>query len=151
MLGTGFAQKETGNPASASSDAQAKSSASQSEKSTGTEGKIQSYKGELVPASCGGAAASSATPASGAKSGEANRAAESGGSQSCSPSSNVTEFALKTKDGRTLPFDLVGNARAQDAIKNKKKWQDAASAGKPVHVKVHAAEEQGKLTVMSIH
>jgi len=45
---------------------------------------------------------------------------------------------------------LVGNERAQQAIKNNKKWEVAATSGKPIPVKVNGTEEEGKLTVMSI-
>jgi hypothetical protein len=53
-------------------------------------------------------------------------------------------------DGRVLRFDLVGNDRAQEAFKNKKKWGEAASAGKPVKVTVKGVMSGEKLIVSSI-
>jgi hypothetical protein len=109
----------------------------------------RSYKGDLVSANCagnsGGAEAKNATVKN---SGEADR---SSGSQGCTVSSSTSEFALKTKDGRTLPFDLVGNLRTQDALKNNKKWASAASSGKPIEAKVSGIENNGRLTVLSVH
>ncbi len=147
--------------------------------STGTTGatqvKTETFKGTLVDASCamgGGTAASTstsgaarsaaadntATPAApdnsnGGKSkkhkGEANRGASDQG-QSCAVSSSTSQFALKTKDGRTLRFDEVGNERAQQVIKDKKKWNEAASSGKPIHAKVSGVMNGDQVTVMSI-
>ena len=71
--------------------------------------------------------------------------------QTCSVSSNTSQFALKLEDGRTLRFDSVGNVRAQDAIKNKKKWNEAAGAGKPIRAKVMGFMTGDKLLVTSIN
>ena len=130
LLGVAIAQKQPASTPSKSTENQAKKSANSAASSDRNDGKIHTYKGSLVAASCTAA------------SGEA--------SQNCGVSAKATEFALKTSDGRTLTFDLVGNVRAQEAIKNKKKWEDAATSGKPIAVTVNATEEQGKLTVMSI-
>lgn len=127
LLGVAIAQKQPASTPSKSTENQTKNSAT-SAASNGA--KIHTYKGSLVAASCAAA------------SGEA--------SQNCGVSANATEFALKTSDGRTLAFDLVGNERAQEAIKNNKKWEVAATSGKPIPVKVNGTEEEGKLTVMSI-
>jgi hypothetical protein len=118
----------------------------------------QSYKGTLVDASC---TMSSATPSAAgtqqapAKSkenkNEANRtAAAENPAQACSISANTTQFALKLNDGRTTPFDSVGNLRAQETIKSKKTWNDAVGSGKPIHAKVSGVMTDDKLMVMSI-
>lgn len=118
--------------------------------------KTQSYSGTLMDASCAGAGA--ATPATTAASGaaekkatgDANRAAPDQG-QSCSVSSSTTQFALKLKDGRVAKLDDVGNQRAQEALKNKKKWSQDAAANKPIHASVSGVLNDDKLLVMSIH
>jgi len=55
------------------------------------------------------------------------------------------------KDGQTVRFDDVGNARVQEAIKAHKKWSDSSTANKPVRVKVTGVMSGDKLTVMSIN
>ena len=130
LLGVAIAQKQPASTPSKSTENQTKNSATSAANSDRNGPKIRTYKGSLVAASCAAA------------SGEA--------SQNCGVSANATEFALKTSDGRTLAFDLVGNERAQQAIKNNKKWEVAATSGKPIPVKVNGTEEEGKLTVMSI-
>ena len=93
------------------------------------------YKGTLVDAGC-------------ASSG--NTATNNTAGGSCAPSANTSQFAIRLADGRTLKFDSVGNMRAQDALKARKKWTDAAAAGKPVRVKVHGMMSEDTLTVTSI-
>src|SRR5579862_8353587 len=88
--------------------------------------KTETYKGTLVDASCAGSGAPSSAPAA-AKS-PVSTANQSAG---CTVSSNTKEFALKTNSGQTYRFDSVGNQRAEQAIKNRKKWNDLATAGKP--------------------
>jgi hypothetical protein len=107
----------------------------------------------LVAASCAGSSGETQAASSKAAkqpAGEASRSTDASASQGCGLSGSVSEFALKTTDGRTLPFDLVGNERAQEALKANKKWESAASSGKPIQTKVHATEDGGKLTVISI-
>ena len=120
------------------------------------EGESQSYKGTLVDASCTASTSPSATQQAAPDSArtkerknEANRSAENPG-QACSVSANTTQFVLKLDDGRSLRFDSVGNLRAQDAMKNKKKWNEAVSSGKPVHAKVSGLMIGDKLMVMAI-
>jgi len=48
-------------------------------------------------------------------------------------------------------FDLVGNQRAQDELKNNKHWSKDLSAGKPIKVKVYGVMSGDKLVVSSIH
>ena len=115
--------------------------------------KTQSYKGVLVDLACAGGAPSSATPASGntppnSAQATADRAA---GQSSCNVSANSTQFGLRMKDGRTARFDMVGNQRAQDAVKAKKKWSEAAGAGKEINATVKGAMSGDKLIVSSIN
>jgi hypothetical protein len=115
--------------------------------------KTQTYSGTLMDASCaGGSTAAPVTPASNASANtsSADRSAGAGNGQSCSVSSSTSQFALKTKDGNTIRFDDVGNARVQEAMKMHKKWSESASASKPIHVKASGVLNGDKLTVMSI-
>ena len=102
--------------------------------------KTQSYSGTLTDASC--AASGSAPAASGSS-------ASSG--SSCPVSASTKEFALVLKDGTTVKFDDVGNMRVQEAFKTHKKWNDAASASKPVRVKAGGILNGDKMTVTSIN
>ena len=58
---------------------------------------------------------------------------------------------MKLDDGRTVRFDLVGQQRAQDALKNEKHWSKDLAAGKPIHAKVIGVMSGEKLIVSSIH
>jgi hypothetical protein len=99
--------------------------------------KTQRYSGILMDASCSGAA-------------PATSSAGPGGSQSCTVSANTTQFAMKMKDGTTVRFDDVGNARVQEAMKTRKKWSDSASTNKSIQVKASGVLNGDKLTVLSI-
>jgi hypothetical protein len=79
---------------------------------------------------------------------DANRSAAA--DQACTPSAGTTAFALRLEDGHVVKFDSVGNMRAQEVFKSKKKWQDMASSGKPIHVKVSGMMSDDKLVVMSV-
>jgi hypothetical protein len=103
--------------------------------------KTQTYKGTLMDASCAGTGKES----SGGKAGAADQ------SQGCKVSASTKEFALRTDAAETLRFDSVGNARAEEAMKSKKKWSTDAAAGKPIRAKVTANANGDKLTVMSIN
>jgi hypothetical protein len=123
------------------------------------------FKGTLMDASCaasGGSMASSAAnvpdaapQSAGSKSkerkNEAARSAADNAGQACSVSSSTSQFALKLEDGRTVQFDSVGNLRAQEAFKDKKKWNEAAASGKPIRAKVSGFMTGDKLMVMSIN
>ena len=115
--------------------------------------KTQTYKGALVDMACAGGAASSPTAASSntppnSAQATADRAA---GQSTCNVSANTQQFGLRMKDGRTVRFDLVGNQRAQDALKNKKKWTEASSAGKEINATVKGVMSGDKLIVSSIN
>jgi phosphotransferase system HPr-like phosphotransfer protein len=131
---------------------------------------VQTYKGVLVDAACalphGGAVTKSAAPGSpattpssaagavtppstsGAAASTADRVATD---QACSISSSTNLFALKLQDGNTIRFDTVGNDRAQEAVKTKKKWIEAATSGKPINAKIKGAMSGEKLIVSSIN
>jgi hypothetical protein len=80
----------------------------------------------------------------------ANRSASDSG-PSCPASAGSSELGLKLDDGRTVRFDLVGNQRAQDALKNNKRWSKDLSANKPIQAKVSGVLNGEKLIVTSIH
>ncbi len=107
--------------------------------------KTQTYSGTLIDASCAGsgsAATTSAAPAGGS--------AGAGNNSNCAVATSTTQFALKTKDGNTVRFDDVGNARVQEAMKTHKKWSESASTSKPIHVKANGVLNGDKLTVLSV-
>jgi hypothetical protein len=97
--------------------------------------KTQTYSGILIDASCAGSGSAAKT---------------AGGNPGCGVAASTTQFALKTKDGNTVRFDDVGNARMQEAMKAHKKWSDYASASKEIHVKANGVLNGDKLTVLSI-
>jgi hypothetical protein len=120
------------NPASKTAQTQASTPASQPNSAALPELKTQSYKGTLMDMACAGSGA----------------AADS--SHGCAVSASTKEFALRTKDGQTLRFDSVGNDRVAEVLRNKKKWNDLVSAGKPIAVTVNGAVSGEKLMVVSI-
>jgi hypothetical protein len=158
-----FAQDPASQPTTPAKQDPAKTAApaqdTQKDSGRPAEMKTQSFSGTLMDASCAGsgAASTASTPpsdstASSDKSkatGDANRAAPDPG-QSCSVSSSTAQFALKLKDGRAVKLDDVGNQRAQEAFKNKKKWSQDATANKPIHASVSGVLTDDKLLVMSI-
>jgi len=119
--------------------------------------KTQTYSGTLMDASCAGSgsasstASSTATAAASASSASADRSAPAGGDASCPVSASTTQFALKLKDGQAVKFDDVGNMRAQEAFKTRKKWSDSATASKPLHVKASGVLNGDRLTVLSVN
>jgi hypothetical protein len=170
IAGTASAQKpdspasQTGKTASESSQTpkQGSNSASTEKATSANELKTQSFKGTVVDLACGDTsnASSSAdrkrpsdqplgsTTKSGATKGEADRSANAG--FSCSISSSSGEFALQTKDGRTLRFDAVGNERVKQELLNRKSWASASAAGKPIQATVNGTETGDSLMVLSI-
>jgi hypothetical protein len=107
--------------------------------------KTQSYKGTLVDASC---AAPTATPSPAPAT--ANQSSSAPAAAGCAVSAGTKEFALRTDDGRTIRFDMVGNERTQQALKDKKKWSDAVAGGKTLRVKASGLLSGDTLTVVSI-
>ncbi len=119
--------------------------------------KIATYKGVLVDVACssGKSASAAATPAQSSDasktstSGQADRAASDGGAN-CPVSASSSQLGMKLDDGRTVRFDLVGNQRAQEALKNDKKWNKNMSANAPIKAKVSGVLNGDKLIVTSI-
>lgn len=119
---------------------------------TPTEMKTLTYKGVLIDTSCtaptasGQPAPSEGTAQASTPAGSANRT-----QGDCAVSANSTQLGMKLNDGRTLRFDLVGNQRAQDELKNNKRWSKDLGAGKPIHATVSGVITGEKLVVSSIH
>jgi hypothetical protein len=133
-----------------------------------SEVKTKKYSGVLTDASCAGGGSSTAaagsgkvaagtTAAAGAgqapKTGasDADRAATTDQGQSCSVSASTTKFAVKLKDGQVVKLDDVGNLRAQEALKNKKSWSEAAASGKSINVSANGMLKGDQLITMSIN
>ena len=112
--------------------------------------KTQTYSGTLIDASCAGPGSASTTTSTSSATSSADRSAGSGSNPSCAVAASTTQFALKTKDGNTVRFDDVGNARVQEAMKTHKKWSESASASKAIHVKANGVLNGDKLTVLSV-
>ncbi len=117
--------------------------------------KTQTYKGALVDASCSSGSgsdtqAASSKPAESASDSQGNSKKQKNTQAGCSPSASTSQFALKTNDGKTMKFDSVGNHRAQEAFKAKKKWADAATSGKVIHAKVSGVLNGDTITVISV-
>ena len=121
--------------------------------SPAAEMKTRNYSGILADASCV-TAGSVNTPAAAAtaktEAGEADRAATAGQGQSCPVSASTTQFAIKLKEGQLVKLDDVGNLRAQEVLKNKKKWSDAAASGKTINVNANGVLTGDQLITMSI-
>jgi hypothetical protein len=109
--------------------------------------KTQKYSGTLSDASCAGSGAMASAPAA---AGSADRST-AGADKSCSVSASTTQFALTMKDGKVVKFDDIGNMRAQEAFKARKKWSDAASSGKPIRISAGGILSGDKMTVTSIN
>jgi hypothetical protein len=148
MLGVAMAQSDK----PAAQDQTAPKSSETAKTSTNTsdkpaEMKTMTYKGTLVDLSCNGGTSNTAatTPAST----ETNAANRSAGDSSCAVSANTSTFGLKTDQGQTYRFDMVGNQRAQDEFKNNKHWNSAGN--KPLKVRISGVVQGDKLIVSSIH
>ena len=123
-------------------------------KTASNEMKTTTYKGVLIDMSCG--SASGTTPAASAEtkaSDQANSANRSAGDSgaNCPVTANSSQLGMKLDDGKVVRFDLVGNQRAQDEVKNNKKWSKDLSDNKAVHAKVSGVLDGDKLIVSSIH
>jgi hypothetical protein len=135
-------------------------SQSQSDKTSGQTGgsradlpqmKTSAFKGVLVDMSCaaGATSSTSSTSAQAAPATSANRSSGDSGSN-CPVSASSSRLGMKLDDGRTVRFDLVGNQRAAEALKNDKRWSKDLTEGKPIHTKVIGALNGDKLIVSSI-
>jgi hypothetical protein len=141
LLGVAWAQKPADQGSPSQDQKRSSAAASKASNTQPAELKTQTYRGTLMDASCAGAT----------KEPSGGKAAAADQSQGCKVSASTKEFALRTDSAETLRFDSVGNARAEEAIKNKKKWSNDAAAGKPIRAKVNANANGDKLTVMSIN
>jgi hypothetical protein len=114
--------------------------------------KTMTYKGTLVDLGCGAAAtntASTSTDANANANANASSANRAAGDSSCAVSASTSQFGLKTDNGQTYRFDMVGNQRAQDEFKNNKRWSN--NANKPLKVRISGVVQGDKLIVSSIH
>jgi hypothetical protein len=175
---SGAAGSQSGSQSAAGAAGSQSGSMAGSESGKLPELKTMSYKGTLVDLSCSGGAQGSATAASGSSTttaastasqsagttaGSATTAASAGKSttdaanrstgdaSSCPATANSNQLGLKMDDGKTVRFDLVGNQRAQDELKNNKSWTKTLSANKPLKVKISGVMQGDKLIVSSIH
>jgi hypothetical protein len=124
--------------------------------------KTTNFKGVLVDMACASRSSSSAetkpataeTKPATAETKPANAetkpaASDTGGS--CPVSASSSEIGMKLEDGKTVRFDMVGNQRAQDLLKNDKRWSKDISANKPIRAKVSGVLNGDKLIVAAIH
>ena len=120
--------------------------------SPATEMKTRNYSGILADASCvtGGSANASAAATAKTAASDADRAAATGQAQACAVSASTTQFAIKFKEGQIVKLDDVGNLRAQETLKSKKKWSEAAASGKPINVSANGVLTGDQLITMSI-
>jgi hypothetical protein len=125
---------------------------------TPAEMKTSTFKGVLVDMSCASHSSANAqmTPAAGGatqpsdQSNSANRS-KSDSEAGCPVSANSRDLGMKLDDGKTVRFDLVGNQRAQDALKNDKRWSKNIGENKPIRATVSGVLNGDKLIVSSIH
>ena len=157
--GVSFAQNPA-TPAQSGTTGQTQSASKQPTESTTSGvsdlGKSQKYKGTLVDAACAGQSADR-TASANASSAETRTDKDkyknqkaSNAADSCVASANTNNFALRMRDGRALRLDAVGNERAKEELKTKKKWADAASNGKPIRGTVHGIESGDTLVALSV-
>ena len=117
--------------------------------------KTTNFKGVLVDMACASRSSSTAEtkPASAetkpASTETKPAASDTGGS--CPVSASSSEIGMKLDDGKTVRFDLVGNQRAQDLLKNDKRWSKDIGANKPIRAKVSGVLNGDKLIVAAIH
>jgi hypothetical protein len=145
--GAAMAQTVPANPQAQQPQQQSTKPSSQAAGSTTpAEMKTSSFKGILVDMSCASRSSGSAATASDQK----NTANRDSGSD-CPVFTSSSQFGMKMDNGKTVKFDLVGNQRTQDMIKNDKGWNKEITANKPIHAKVDGALNGDKLIVSSIH
>jgi len=116
--------------------------------------KTTNFKGVLVDMACASRSSSVETKPASAETKPATAetkpaASDTGGS--CPVSASSSEIGMKLDDGKTVRFDMVGNQRAQDLLKNDKRWSKDIGANKPIHAKVSGVLNGDKLIVAAIH
>jgi hypothetical protein len=121
-------------------------------KSTPAEMQTRTYKGVLVDASCAMASGANRSAANSTNPAEQSAAENktAGNAKACEATTSTSQFGLRMSDGHTYRFDMVGNQRAQEEIKNNKKWSKDASSSKEIHAKVSGVVSGEKLIVSSI-
>lgn len=113
-----------------------------------SEMKTSTFKGVLVDMSCASHSSANSQPSDPSA---ANRSSKSEAGAGCAVSSNSSQLGMKMDDGKTVGFDLVGNQRAQDALKNDKRWTKNIGENKPIRATVSGVMSGDKLIVSSIH
>ena len=141
-LALGIATAQTTTPPDAKTTSMAASGST-----APAEMKTSTFKGMLVDMEC----ASNPSAASAAPATTAAAKPTSDTTGNCAVSANSSRLGVKLNDGKTVPFDLVGNQRAQDAMKNDKRWNKELTANKPLHVTISGVMNGDKLIVSSIH
>jgi len=117
--------------------------------------KTTNFKGVLVDMACASRSSSTTeTKPAAAETKPATAetkpaASDTGGS--CPVSASSSEIGMKLDDGKTVRFDMVGNQRAQDLLKNDKRWSKDIGANKPIRAKVSGVLNGDKLIVAAIH
>jgi len=126
-LGAAMAQDAPPRKEAQKQEAQAPATTAATPASTApAEMKTMTYKGVLVDMSC-------------AK------------SDNCMVKAESAQLGMKLNDGRVVPFDMVGNQRAQDELKANKRWTKDLGANKPIRATVNGVLNGEKLIVSQIH
>ena len=157
MLGVAFAQSQSGATGKAKGNSAQPNAAKGAAAGAVPEMKTTSFRGTLVDLGCGGSASAASAQSAGtgstaggapAATGTANRSASDA---SCPVTANSSQLGLKEeKTGQVVRFDLVGNQRAQDALKTNKNWSKNLTENKPIKVKINGVQQGDKLIVSSI-
>ena len=156
-LGVALAQTTPPNPPAQETpqtNTQAPAKAAAAASTAPAEMKTSTFKGVLVDMACAShpSASADAAPAAGAaQPSEASKAPASDSATGCPVSASSSELGMKLDDGKTVRFDMVGNLRAQDALKNDKRWGKDITANKPIRATVSGVLDGDKLIVASIH
>jgi hypothetical protein len=157
-LGVALAQTTPPNPPAQETpqtNAQAAGKTAAAASTALNEMKTTTFKGVLVDMACAShtSASADATPAAGSATQPSDpaKATASDSAAGCPVSANSSELGMKLDDGKTVRFDMVGNQRAQDALKSDKRWSKYISANKPIHATVSGVLNGDKLIVASIH
>jgi len=72
-------------------------------------------------------------------------------SEKCVVKADSSQLGMKLDDGRVVRFDMVGNERAREELKNNKRWTKDLGSDKPIHATVSGVLQGEKLIVSSIH
>lgn len=146
-LGVAMAQTTPPNPPQDTPQTNPQAAGKAAASTMPAEMKTSTFKGVLVDMACAShaSAGAEATPSA------ASKAPASDSAAGCSVSASSSELGMKLDDGKTVRFDMVGNLRAQDALKNDKRWGKDITANKPIRATVSGVLDGDKLIVASIH